>query len=65
MDSAAFLALLKTIDVAMQVSFGETFNICSADAACLNVPLVVSPEVGCAAPMFQADKLRSARRAAS
>jgi hypothetical protein len=55
MDTAAFIALLKTMDLAMQVSFSETFNICSADAAVLNVPLVVSPEVAWAEPMFQAN----------
>jgi hypothetical protein len=55
LDTPSFLALLKTMDVAMQVSFSETFNICSADAAILNVPLVVSPEVGWASKVIQAD----------
>ena len=55
LDTPSFWKLLKMMDVSMQVSFSETFNICSADAAILNVPLVVSPEVSWATPVVQAD----------
>ena len=40
-----FLTLLSQMHVAMQVSLSETFNIVSADAASVGVPLVTSPEV--------------------
>ncbi len=43
---ADFLSLCRQMDVGMQVSFSETFNIVAADFATNNVPLVVSPEVG-------------------
>lgn len=39
-----FLVLLKQMDICLQVSFSETFNIVSADAA-PTTPLVVSSEV--------------------
>ena len=44
-DHAGFLGLLRSVDVAMQVSFSETFNIVAADAAACGVPLVVSREL--------------------
>ena len=50
-----FLALLSTMDISMQVSFTESFNIVSADATALNVPIVVSPEVYWASSRFFAD----------
>lgn len=40
-----FIALLKTMDVSMQVSFTETFNIVTADALYAGTPVVVSDEV--------------------
>ena len=42
---AAFCALVRTMDIVLQVSFSETFNIVAADAAAAGVPVVVSPEV--------------------
>ena len=46
-----FIHLLEsTIDLSMQVSFSETFNIVSADAVNLDIPIVVSSEVFWAAP---------------
>lgn len=45
LDTPQFLMLLSEIDIAMQCSFSETFNICSADAANQNTPIVCSPEV--------------------
>jgi len=55
MDRAEFMALVRIMDVGMQVSFSETFNIVSADFAVSNVPLVVSPEVSWVNKRFQAD----------
>lgn len=44
-DHAAFLAAIEVMDIVMQVSFSETFNIVSADAVICSVPVVVSSEV--------------------
>lgn len=55
LDTAAFIALCKTMDIGMQVSFTETFNLVSADLVIANVPIVVSDEVVWAAPAFKAD----------
>ena len=40
-----FLQLIGSMNIAMQVSFSETFNIVSADAMAGSVPLVVSPDI--------------------
>jgi hypothetical protein len=40
-----FVASLSTVDIALQVSFSETFNLVAADAMAASVPLVVSPDV--------------------
>jgi hypothetical protein len=40
-----FIALVKTMDMGMQVSFSESFNIIAADFVSNNVPIVVSPDV--------------------
>lgn len=40
-----FVKLIKTMDVGLQVSFTETFNIVSADFVSQNIPMVVSSEV--------------------
>lgn len=42
---ADFLTLVATMDIMMQVSFSETYNIVGADAASMNVPLVASSEL--------------------
>ncbi len=44
-DHATFLNELLKIDIMLQVSFSETFNIVSADAVSCEVPVVVSAEV--------------------
>ncbi len=41
----AFLLLLRTMDMVLQVSFSETFNIVSADAVSQSCPVVASKEV--------------------
>jgi glycosyltransferase involved in cell wall biosynthesis len=46
LDHDAFLDLLGGgVDVALQVSFSETFNIVSADAVACGVPVIASPAV--------------------
>ncbi len=40
-----FLAVLPQIDIGMQVTFTETFNIVTADMVCAGIPVVVSPEI--------------------
>lgn len=49
-----FTRLVRRMDVAMQVSFSETYNIVSADAAARWIPLCVSPEIPWAIPAYQA-----------
>lgn len=44
-DHDAFLRALMRMDMLLQVSFSETFNIVTADAVVCNVPCVVSREV--------------------
>jgi hypothetical protein len=50
-----FLKLCATMDVGMQVSFSETFNIVAADLVNVGVPVVVSNEVPWASSWFIAD----------
>lgn len=45
MPHADFLAVIAKMDVAMQVSFSETFNIVAADAMAMSVPILSSPEL--------------------
>lgn len=45
LDRADFLELLKTMDLSLQVSFSETFNIVSADAVNVGIPMVVSKDI--------------------
>jgi hypothetical protein len=40
-----FLALLSTMDLSMQVSYSETFNIVTADAVKQGIPVVVSSDI--------------------
>lgn len=46
----ALTALLSTMDISMQVSLSETFNLVTADAVTAGCPIVVSSEVAWAAP---------------
>jgi hypothetical protein len=50
-----FLQSMAGMDVAMAVSFSETFNITTADAVNDSVPIVVSSEVAWASPQCFAD----------
>jgi hypothetical protein len=45
LERSAFLELMQSMDVHMQVSFSETFNVVTADAVTNGVPVVVSPEI--------------------
>jgi hypothetical protein len=45
MDHTAFTAEMRKMDVLMQVSNSETFNIVAADAVSMGVPAVVSDEI--------------------
>lgn len=47
-----FLASLSNIDILMQVSFSETFNIVAADATFVGKPVVVSDEISWAYPLY-------------
>ena len=40
-----FLQLVKTMDLGMQISFTETFNIVAADFVHCNIPIVVSKDI--------------------
>jgi len=45
LDRIDFLQLLSTMDLSMQVSLTESFNIVAADSVLMEVPLVVSSEI--------------------
>ena len=45
LDRDAFLSVVGTMHIGLQVSFSETFNIVSADFVSEDVPIVTSPEV--------------------
>jgi hypothetical protein len=47
-----FLTSLGSIDILMQVSFSETFNIVAADATFVGKPVVVSDEITWAYPLY-------------
>jgi hypothetical protein len=55
LNHVEFLALCRTMDLGMQVSFSETFNIVSADFVGQGVPVVTSPEVPWIDEDFQAN----------
>lgn len=44
-DHNGFLTLIRKMDLGMQMSFTETFNIVAADFVSQNVPVVVSQEI--------------------
>jgi hypothetical protein len=50
-----FLTLISSMDIVMQVSFSETFNIVAADAVSQGVPTVMSAEIPWAPRSLQAD----------
>jgi hypothetical protein len=50
-----FITYVRAMDIGMQVSYNETFNIVSADFVSRNVPIVTSDEVEFVHPIFYAD----------
>ena len=50
-----FIDVCKTMDIGMQVSFSETFNIVAADLVTQGVPIVGSNEIPWLNPLFAAD----------
>lgn len=59
MNNTQFLALARTMDVGMQVSFSETFCIVAADLFVSGVPMVVSDEVTWVPPELRANPVDS------
>lgn len=55
LDRKQFLELVDTMDVGMQVSFAETYNITAADFVTAGKPMVVSPEISWIHPHYYAD----------
>ena len=47
-----FIQLCATMDIGIQISFNETFNIVGADIISQGVPLVASPEIPWASRLF-------------
>lgn len=54
-----FLDICASMDIGLQVSFSETFNIVGADIISQGVPLVGSKEIPWAIPLFNADPTSS------
>ena len=54
-----FIKLVRTMDIGLQVSLTETFNIVSADFTRCHIPIVVSESVSWAWPKIFADPLSS------
>jgi hypothetical protein len=55
LDHPDFLDLVAFMDLGMQVSFSETFDIVAADFVYVNVPIVGSPEIKWLNDDYQAD----------
>jgi hypothetical protein len=49
-----FVEVLQRMDIGLQVSFSETFNIVAADLVNNNIPVVVSDEISWVSPLFYA-----------
>ena len=54
-----FLELCATMDIGMQCSFSETFNIVGADFVSQGVPMLGSNEIPWSSPLFNADPTSS------
>ena len=55
MPHEEFVPLVSTMDIGMQVSFSETFNIVTADAVSTGVPVVTSTDIFWVEDAFKAD----------
>lgn len=49
-----FIEVVQRMDIGLQVSFSETFNIVTADMVNNNIPVVVSNEISWVCPLFHA-----------
>jgi glycosyltransferase involved in cell wall biosynthesis len=50
-----FIKVIAKMDLMLQVSMSETFNIVTADAIAVKVPVVVGPTIDWVSPKYQAD----------
>jgi len=55
MNHTDFIRVIRKMNVGMQVSYSETFNIVTADFVNSNIPVVVSPEIFWVADLYKAD----------
>ncbi len=55
MSHATFLELVGEMDIAMQASLSETFNIVAADCVSLGVPIIVCPDIYWAPSLYKTD----------
>ena len=55
LDWHNFIKLVRTMDLGLQVSLSETFNIVCSDFAYANVPIVGSKEIEWLSPLYQAN----------
>lgn len=65
MPHKEFLKLIKTMDIGMQVSFSETFNIVTADMVACGIPVVVSDEIQWASNLSKVNPTNSKSIAAT
>lgn len=69
LSHADFIKLVRTMDLGMQVSFTESFNIVTADFVSQDVPVVVSPDIDWMPLLYKANSnssesmVRALRRA--
>lgn len=54
-----FVKVIKSMDICLQISFSETFNIVTADAVNNNIPVVVSNEISWVSSMYKANSTSS------
>ena len=59
MDHTEFIELVRQMDICLQMSFTETFNIVTADAVNSGIPVVTSSEVRWVCPRFHASPTSS------
>lgn len=55
LENEKFIDVLRKMDILLQVSYSETFNIVAADAVSNGIPIVVSKEISWAHPLYYAD----------
>ena len=55
MPHEKFMELVRQMDIGLQVSYTETFNIVSADMIMNGVPVIVSPDIKWVSSLFYAD----------